>query len=135
MRIQMLNVRRRLRWQRTNKGVLGDKDKLFDNQRALDENSRHMPMLGLDMEKFKKDFVDPELRKTIANQGDFAARWARVPRIPHQWQLGFAGVVGTASGVSREVNKVATESWAVRREDREVSQRRTPRIRKLSNGF
>ena len=86
-------------------------DKLFDNQRALDENSlmTYAQALGLDMEKFKKDFVDPELRKTIADQGDFAramgARGTPAFLINGKSSVGWGSWNGFRGQVLREVNK------------------------------
>lgn len=86
-------------------------DKLFENQRALDENSlmTYAEGLGLDMETFRKDFADPELRKVIASQGDFAramgARGTPAFLINGKSSVGWGSWNGFRGQVLREVNK------------------------------
>ena len=86
-------------------------DLLFQNQRALDQTSleAYAQQLGLDMDRFKKDFADPELRKRIAREGELAtalgSRGTPAFAINGQTAVGWGSWNGFRGQVERELNK------------------------------
>lgn len=52
-------------------------DEVFENQRALDPTSLagHAARLGLEMEQFRRDYDDPQLRARVQDESSLAARF------------------------------------------------------------
>jgi protein-disulfide isomerase len=87
-------------------------DVLFENQRALGEEDlfRHAQQIGLDMNKFKKDYEDPTLRARIQAEGDMATELgaAGTPAffVNGHMQVGWASYEAAKQMASREIAAV-----------------------------
>ncbi|HOE83218.1 MAG TPA: thioredoxin domain-containing protein [Myxococcota bacterium] len=84
-------------------------DILFENQRALGDEAlmSYAERLGLDLEKFKKDFVDPSLRARIKAEGNTAtelgARGTPAFIINGRQQVGWASYEAIKQMVQQEI--------------------------------
>jgi protein-disulfide isomerase len=84
-------------------------DEIFRNQPALDRASlgRYAETLGLDIEKFDKDYADPALRERVKAEGAFAERFGAMSTpafmVNGKLHVGWGSWSGFRSEVGREL--------------------------------